>query len=523
MKKITKEKKMKSKNVSVIVIPEILLDKIKSLNFRQKSQFDRAYSMVNSIIQSAFNRDFPLDAFIPIPSSYWEILYGSHYNDTLSKLVNNGIVFRDDRYSNSTQNPHCKKYKLNLDYLRGNFKPVYYSNSIKTSIDKNIKLSPKNDFIIDQTLKIFNFVKIDGDQATSIVTHYIASMAYRNKLNFDHEISIRNGIEIINHNGDNYRTTTKNGLNSALNYNYTLIEDKRKYYIQDKEEYCQLKELFIYISYITAAFQIYSKIFFCNRKNVGNRLFHNLTSLPNLLLPCVTINGEKLVSFDLKNSQFTLLADLIECGYFNKYLIRGIETNINYGLKPASSDSYTIKNGTITILSQPKSDFIITIYPYMPPKLLWRISGITNSIPQDIQDFIAAAKSGEFYEVVQERLELPSRSEAKTLMFELLFSSWKFNSEDKNKLRSLFPNLVKVIDAYKKEKGDNQFAIDLQRRESEIFIDHILYTLLKNGIMAVSKHDSILCPKSQQEAAEKIIREILDKELGTYELESEDI
>lgn len=523
MKKITKEKRMKSKNVSVIVLPEILLDKIKSLNFRQKSQFDRAYSMVESIIQSAFTRDFPLDSFIPIPSRYWEMLYGSHYNDTLSILVYNGIVFRDDRYSNSTQNPHCKKYKLNLNFLRGNFKPVYYSNSIKSSIKKNIQFSPKNDFIIDQTLKLFKYVKIDENRVTTVVDHYIESKTYRSKLKFDHEISIRNGIEIINPNGDNYRTTTKNALISAFDHNFTLIEDKRSYYIQDKEEYCKLKELQIYISYITAAYQIDTKAFFCNCLNVGNRLFHNLTSFPKLLLPYVTIKEEKLVSFDLKNSQFTLFADLLECGYFNNYLNQGNYPCIDFGVKPASPDSYTIKNGKMTIFSQPKSDFIKRIYSYMSLKIFWRKSGFTVSLPQDIKDFILAARSGIFYDIIKEKLELSSRSEAKTLMFELLFSKHRFHSEYKTKLKSLFPNLVKVIDAYKKEKEDNQFAIDLQRRESEIFIDQILYTLLKNGIKALSKHDSILCPKSQQEIAEKIIKEILDKELGTYELECEDI
>jgi len=523
MKKITKEKRLKSKNVSVIVLPEILLDKIKSLNFRQKSQFDRAYSMVDCIIRSAKTRYLPLDILIPIPSIYWETLFGSHYNDTLSKLVNNGIVFRDDRYSNSTQNPHCKKYKLNLNFLKGNFKPVYYSNSFKSSIEKNIQFSPKNDFIIDQTLNLFKYVKIDGNQVTSVVNHYLESMAYRSKLKFDHEISIRNGIKIINPNGNYYRTTTKNALDSAIDLNYTLIEDKRNYYIQDKEEYCKLKELQIYISYMTAAIQIDTKIFFCNRENVGNRLFHNLTSFPNLLLPYITINGEKLVSFDLKNSQFTLFADLLECGYFNNYLKQGNYPCIDFGVKPASSDTYTIKNGKMTIFSQPKSDFIKRIYSYMSLKISWRKSGMTLYLPQDIQDFIAAARSGIFYDNIEKLLELPSRTEAKTLMFELLFSSRKFNSEDKTKLKSLFPNLVKVIDAYKKAKGDNQFAIDLQRRESEIFIDQILYTLLKKGIKALSKHDSILCPKSQQEAAEKIIREILDKEIGTYELECEDI
>ena len=41
----------------------------------------------------------------------------------------------------------------------------------------------------------------------------------------------------------------------------------------------------------------------------------------------------------------------------------------------------------------------------------------------------------------------------------------------KDKLKILFPSVVEVVDAYKKENGYNKFSISLQQRESGIFID----------------------------------------------------
>jgi hypothetical protein len=50
--------------------------------------------------------------------------------------------------------------------------------------------------------------------------------------------------------------------------------------------------------------------------------------------------------------------------------------------------------------------------------------------------------------------------------------------------------------------------------EANIFIDDILKHLMEEGIIALPKHDSILCPESQADAVEEIMTARLDERLG---------
>lgn len=140
----------------------------------------------------------------------------------------------------------------------------------------------------------------------------------------------------------------------------------------------------------------------------------------------------------------------------------------------------------------------------------------------DIDLFIKVAKNGKLYEFIQETLSLPKgdagRVLAKTMMFEICFSSRLNHSFMKKQLMQVFPNVVAIIDEYKKRNGDNQFSILLQKTEANIFIDKIFKRLQEEGYSVLTKHDCILCPESQKTEVERIVREVLDEELGEYEL-----
>jgi hypothetical protein len=82
--------------------------------------------------------------------------------------------------------------------------------------------------------------------------------------------------------------------------------------------------------------------------------------------------------------------------------------------------------------------------------------------------------------------------------------------------------LIRLIDAYKKNNGNEQFAILLQQRESAIFIDRILLRLVNKGYKVFSKHDSILCIASELEDVVMEVRSILTEELGDYRLKITD-
>jgi hypothetical protein len=148
-------------------------------------------------------------------------------------------------------------------------------------------------------------------------------------------------------------------------------------------------------------------------------------------------------------------------------------------------------------------------------------------VTKDLWLFLKLAKTGKLYDFVRDELGLEpgetGRKRAKQMMFEIFFSSYKARTKNKTKVKKLFPTLIKMIDLFKKQEGDNQFAIALQKAESSIFINKILTRLYRSGYKVFSKHDSILCKQSDLEAVKGLMMQVLDKEIGAnqYQLKVE--
>lgn len=125
----------------------------------------------------------------------------------------------------------------------------------------------------------------------------------------------------------------------------------------------------------------------------------------------------------------------------------------------------------------------------------------------DIKLFKQLSYSGELYTYIKEVLSLESRSEAKRVTFELLFSSHKNKNNKIKELAKVFPNVLQYIKDYKIENGDKNFAIALQKKEAKIFIDYIYTELKKQGYFLLTVHDSVIC---KAEDAEYIYNFITD-------------
>lgn len=116
----------------------------------------------------------------------------------------------------------------------------------------------------------------------------------------------------------------------------------------------------------------------------------------------------------------------------------------------------------------------------------------------DFKLFKELSASGKLYEYIKDKLSLNTRKEAKNACFEILFSSHKNRTKNKAKLKELFPSVIEFIDNYKKENGDNQFAIKMQRRESKMFIDDLYNQLKKRKLFILTKHDSLIIRKENE-------------------------
>ena len=110
----------------------------------------------------------------------------------------------------------------------------------------------------------------------------------------------------------------------------------------------------------------------------------------------------------------------------------------------------------------------------------------------DSQLFQILSISGSLYSYLSERLEIGDYKKTKRLMFSLLFSSNLFKSVEKNKLKELFPTVINWIDDFKRDNGYKSFSIELQKLESNFFIDNLLKRIKKQGLFCLTKHDSLI-------------------------------
>lgn len=132
-------------------------------------------------------------------------------------------------------------------------------------------------------------------------------------------------------------------------------------------------------------------------------------------------------------------------------------------------------------------------------------------ITREFKFFKSLVNSGDLYTFVKETLNLKSRDDAKSRMFELMFASHKLNNSSKAKLREVFPEVVEWIDNFKIVNGDNTFAIELQKREANIFIDKVLRNAKRTNRFCLTKHDSLIVKQEDIEYAERSINEQLGK------------
>jgi hypothetical protein len=131
----------------------------------------------------------------------------------------------------------------------------------------------------------------------------------------------------------------------------------------------------------------------------------------------------------------------------------------------------------------------------------------------DSQLFQIISTSGNLYSYVSDRLEIGDYKKTKKLMFSLLFSSNLYQSKEKNKLKELFPTVIKWTDDFKRKNGYKQFSVELQKIESNFFIDNLLKRIKKQGLFCLTKHDSLIIRRHDYVPIVTIIKNI-SREFG---------
>lgn len=236
-----------------------------------------------------------------------------------------------------------------------------------------------------------------------------------------------------------------------------------------------------------------SRFRYFKRNKTNRRLDTNLTNFKSDLRQF--IKGD-YVSIDLKNSQLFLLAIL--------------------------QDSIIYKRDTLCCYLH--TDRLLKTFGIKKIRAISKIHQKQEKARMvNFRMFFNAVKNGVLYEEFIELFKgVITRKEVKKLMFKILFSRNEYYSRykkiipyesDKRLFRSVYPSVADAVKALK-EKDHTKLPIYLQRLESYLFIDCIAKELVRNGIIPLTIHDSVIVRECDQEKAMEIVKRVFKKELG---------
>ncbi|MCB0478239.1 MAG: hypothetical protein KDC84_08755 [Crocinitomicaceae bacterium] len=266
----------------------------------------------------------------------------------------------------------------------------------------------------------------------------------------------------------------------------------------------------------------------------GRRAHYFMTNLDSDLRKFITLDGEPLVSLDLKNSQPYLLNILLKDGFLTgnsgfclkTSISRSVYTKLQgLGKKKTKAilKKYWIKGiGDSIISSCSKSSLVFGT------SMLGRLAGTPENKATKTINFSSLVQQGvyeffmrEFPEAADQEgnLLFPDRETTKTSVLKLLYRRNKGWRSDKlfKAFYQKFPEIATVLIWLKMGNHPDSHKDApkvLQRIESHIFLKLIAPKLDKAGIPFLTIHDSFLVTERHHEKAHDIMFEVLKEVVG---------
>lgn len=390
--------------------------------------------------QKKFN--LPLDYPVEVPKQNFE-----------EKLENydryKGILFQNDIYEPDGEKRPGKAiaYKITTGPENCLIKQRKSKKQLKVKQKK-----PKQKFI-HNTTKFLDSLELDYNGAMSWIEDYVNNLKLSDLFYLNEDIPFNSVRNIHWKNDKEYNV--KGLAKKAREQNKTLINLTGKdCIIENPERFLKAKREDIKNSHWQSLELLRNQCYNIVQSRVNNRLFHVLTSYKSELFPYLSYKGEPLKEIDLGNSQFAILAGIINN-----------ELRLN------------------------KTD--------------WQQPNIKNWDANSLR-LLDAAREGQFYEEIQSTLQLESRTKAKERSMELVFSHFTKTNEDKEQLRESFPQLLDYCESFKKQNckigkkfHPSTLPIALQLKESDLFLGPVWRECEKRKIPFVSKHDSVILPANK--------------------------
>lgn len=364
------------------------------------------------------------------------------------------------RSSFSENDNKCFSYKFNSDLLD-------FSETIIVELKKSNKRKKKfdTDEGVNEEYHIRNLKNLVFDYAK--MQDIIENIDVENEIIYP-KIREQEMYCVCHKNGKTYYYLGLNILDK-LNDDIQFFEFRNKYYLQDVNDFVNTKNEHIKLSYSYSFNKLYNDDFYAKRNSTNRRLDSNITNLSKVFFENDVIKwyGESLKEVDLCNSQPCILA---------------------YAMShPELFKTYFQDNN------------------YILPEI---------SLERDFFKFKDYVESGSLYEMLAKDADI-SRGKAKNGVFEILFSRETNNSSNKNKIKKVFPTVIKYVDDFKSQNGYKSFSVMLQKLESYLFLDYLLPVLQKNRLTVLTKHDCFICKESDVGKVKNIVSQKLN-DIGLY-------
>jgi hypothetical protein len=446
------------------VLPKAMIDclLLKSNYIESQIELNKLFEIGCSVINDILSKsdyfkseeDYPFHS-IPMDSRYLKLKYGNDYKTYTHFLSVNSIIWKDKYYEG----------KASYYYLHDIDTCLLMINSILNDSDINIQ-----EIITTYCFKYnyqispitLNNKGIQANQKNRIYDEWYQIRIPINKQNQKYLVKdyesestyINNAPAHIKKMGSHYRKNLDIRFDDAINHTNEQYINELSNALNDNDK---IKAYRRYSSRIASITNVkngrLNKTLRFKRNNTNFRLDTNLTNMASDLRPFI-VGYENMAYLDLSNSQPVL---------FN-ILLKQYQNDASEGLKI------------------------------------------------EINKYFNETISGNWYEHLMLIFQL-DRESCKKRWMEIAYSKNKSFTQTKHKFKQSFPLISKIIFNIK-EKDYSQFAISLQKIESEIFIDKICRELVKVGIIPFTMHDGLLVPAEQKDKTYEIMVSILKNELG---------
>ncbi|MFD2719984.1 hypothetical protein ACFST9_14765 [Hymenobacter monticola] len=450
-----------------VIISEKIATALEALNL-SKANYRHAVAIIEHLFNKASYESS--DGWLYLNKTYLTAAFGKKGYDMMRLLVANGIIQSVDSYYTGELggDPYPKRYRISMNLVEFD----------KHSVAADASCHTPEFTQVDQAMVLENIAKLELNYKDAMkYAHALADAITVDSFDINHEIEETVVQVITDGRNANYFVNLDKAVAEATKKGMSVMRRKGESggvhiafpyeYVAEIRATCR----WIWTRFLT---KIDKRIYRAPYRNAtNNRLDTDITNMKSDFLGFMTVSGgQKIMSIDLSNSQFVLLAALLQ---------------------------------NPEVFSDERAMFFKD-YEHT----------------DDTKAFVAAANAGMFYETLAVLLGLDNgagiesitkgsaaRATAKKCAFACVFSGAESPSEKKKLLKGKFPQLVEMTDGFKRKYGNNEFAILLQRVESEIFIDNIVPKLVEKKIWQLTKHDSVLVEEQNEPLVSEVIMTVL--------------